>query len=53
LDKTKAYTIATYSGALTARFSADTLPEPWYAYYDWDHKSVQLRAGIGTLIRVR
>ena len=53
LDKTKAYTIATYSGALTGRFSADTLPDPWYAYYDWEHKSVQLRAGIGTLIRVR
>jgi autotransporter-associated beta strand protein len=53
LDKTKAYTIATYSGALTGRFSADTLPEPWYAYYDGDNKTVQLRAGIGTLIRVR
>jgi len=53
LDKGRNYTVASWSGNLTAPFSASALPGPWYVYYDWAGKSVQLRAAIGTVIRLR
>ncbi len=52
LDKAKSYTIATYGGALTAGVEDDSLPGPWYVYYDWPNKRVQLKAAVGTLIRL-
>jgi hypothetical protein len=53
LDESKSYTIASYGGALTAGFDGDVLPEPWYVYYDWPNKRVQLRAAIGTVFWLR
>ena len=53
LDKTKSYTIATYGGALTGKFSSGTLPKPWFVYYDSTSKRVQLSAAVGTLIRLK
>ena len=52
LDKGRRYTVATYGGTLTGGFGASALPSPWYVYYDWSGKTVQLRAAVGTLIRV-
>jgi autotransporter-associated beta strand protein len=52
LDKAKSYTIATYGGSLTGLVEADVLPGPWYVYYDWDSKRVQIKAAVGTLIRL-
>jgi len=52
LDKAKTYTIATYGGSLTAGVEADNLPGPWYVYYDWAGKRVQIKAAVGTLISV-
>jgi autotransporter-associated beta strand protein len=53
LDKSKSYTVATYGGALTGTVASDTLPEPWYVYYDWANKRVLLSAATGTLIQMR
>jgi autotransporter-associated beta strand protein len=52
LDKSKAYTIASYGGSLTSQATGKALPGPWYLHYDWPNKRVQLRAAVGTLIRV-
>ncbi len=52
LDTRRHYTIVTYGGALSGMFGSQALPEPWYVYYDWAHNSVQLRAAVGTLIRL-
>jgi autotransporter-associated beta strand protein len=53
LDKFKSYTVVTYGGELTGAFGTDALPEPWHVYYNWDNKRVELRAAIGTLLKVR
>ena len=53
LDRSKSYTIATYGGALTGLAGGDVLPEPWYVFYDEGSKRVQIKAAIGTLIRLR
>ncbi len=53
LDEHKNYTIATYGGVVTGSPSGDVLPGPWYVYRDVENKRVQLRAAIGTMIRVR
>jgi hypothetical protein len=31
----------------------DVLPAPWYVFYDWANKRVQLKADSGTLIKLR
>ncbi len=53
LDTHKNYTIATYGGAVTGVLAGDVLPEPWYVYRDVENKRVQLRAAIGTMIRLK
>ena len=53
LDKRYSYTIASWSGSLTTPFGASALPGPWYVYYDWTGKTVQLRAAVGTVIQMR
>lgn len=47
------YTIITYTGSLTACFSAQDLPDPWHAVYDQPHKRVLLRSERGTLFFLR
>jgi autotransporter-associated beta strand protein len=53
LDKSCSYTVASWSGNLTSQFGMSALPWPWYVYYDWAGKTAQLRAAIGTVIRLR
>jgi autotransporter-associated beta strand protein len=53
LDKTKSYTIATYGGALTGGVTSESLPGAWYVFYDWPSKRVQLKAAVGTIIRLQ
>jgi autotransporter-associated beta strand protein len=53
LDTGRNYMIASWSGSLAAPFGASALPGPWYVYYDWENKTAQLRAAIGTVIRLR
>jgi autotransporter-associated beta strand protein len=53
LDKSKAYTIASYGGSLTSTATGKALPGPWYLYYDWPNKRVLLKAAVGTLIRLQ
>ncbi len=52
LDKSKSYTIATYGGTLTGLAGGSVLPAPWYVFYDNGNKRVQIKANIGTLIRL-
>jgi len=53
LDKTQHYTIATWGGGLASGFSGSVLPAPWYVHADWASKRLELRADIGTVIRLR
>jgi autotransporter-associated beta strand protein len=53
LDTGRNYTVASWSGNLAAPFGASALPGSWYVYYDWENKTAQLRAAIGTVIRLR
>jgi len=53
LDKTQHYTIATWGGGLASGFSGSVLPAPWYVHADWANKRLELRADIGTVIRLR
>jgi autotransporter-associated beta strand protein len=53
LDKAKSYTVATYVGTLAVTSESDVLPDPWFVYYDWPNKRVQIKAAVGTLIRLR
>jgi len=53
VDKSCSYTVASWSGNLTSQFGMSALPWPWYVYYDWAGKTAQLRAAIGTVIRLR
>jgi len=53
LDLSKTYTIATYGGSLTAAFSDDVLPKPWFVYYDWASKRVLLSAKSGSMLWLR
>jgi autotransporter-associated beta strand protein len=50
LDKSEAYTVATWGGALFAGFSGIALPAPWYVYIDAANKRAQLRADVGTVL---
>jgi autotransporter-associated beta strand protein len=51
LAKLQSYTIITYAGALSGTLSTDSLPSPWYVYYDSANHAVKLRATVGTMIR--
>jgi len=53
LEESRSYTVASWSGNLAAPFGASALPGAWYVYYDWAGKTAQLRAAIGTVIRLR
>jgi autotransporter-associated beta strand protein len=53
LDKSRSYTVVTFEGTLSGAFSGSNLPLPWYVYYNWAGKTVQLRAAVGTMIRVK
>jgi autotransporter-associated beta strand protein len=53
LDKARSYTVASWGGSLLSPFGADILPGPWYVYYDWDNKRVQIKAATGTLIQMQ
>jgi len=53
LDKTRHYTVASWGGALTQGFDGSVLPGPWFVYYDWANKRAELRAQIGTVLRLK
>jgi autotransporter-associated beta strand protein len=53
LDKNTSYPVITYEGAVSGAPDTSLLPAPWYLHYDWPNKSVDLRASVGTLIRLR
>ena len=53
LDKKQSYTVLSWSGGLSAPFGASALPGAWYVYYDWENKTAQLRAAVGTVIKLR
>ena len=53
LDKKQSYTVLSWSGSLAAPFGASALPGAWYVYYDWPSKTAQLRAAVGTVIKLR
>ena len=53
LDKNLSYPVITYAGVVSGTPDTSLLPAPWYLHYDWANKSVDLRASVGTLIRVK
>jgi hypothetical protein len=53
LDTSKHYTVITCDGELSGLVAGDTLPDPWYLYYDWANDKVELRAAIGTVLMMR
>jgi len=53
LDKSRGYTVVTCDGTLSGTLGTAGLPGPWYVYYDWANKGVQLRAAVGTVIQMR
>jgi autotransporter-associated beta strand protein len=53
LDTAKRYTVATWGGSLTARFSGIALPAPWYVYTDTANKRLQIRADVGTVLLLK
>lgn len=52
VNKLQSYTVITYAGVLSGKLSTDSLPSPWYVYYDSANRAVKLRAIVGTMIRV-
>lgn len=53
LDRSKHYTIITCDGELRDLVASRSLPNPWHLYYDWKNDKVELRAEIGTVIRIQ
>lgn len=53
LDKSRHYVVASWGGALTQGFDGSVLPGPWFVYYDWANKRAELRAQIGTVLRLK